>query len=219
MSELAFQERLGQLMATGAAAQEQAPTARPCHESLPKQGFNLFYLFRPYPPPPITCFPHPLAVPWEARIKRGHQPVFPCHIYGLIQSNETSPCWYETKLYLVSEQGTALREGVRETGEVMKGEGAFRDLRSQSKSNGIFLCFAVRGLQRTGRPPQWAAWVICSREEITFPSWTSSKIVRIWRVVTGPTTEKQGTVIYRARRRKCLKDFRVVTNDHLRNPF
>lgn len=42
---------------------------------------------------------------------------------------------------------------------------------------------------------QSAACVTCSREEITFPSCTSSKMVRIWRVVTGPA-RGEGTVLY-----------------------
>lgn len=67
-----------------------------------------------------------------------------------------------------------------------------------------WLCWARFAAEQA--VPQWAAWVICSREEITFPSCTSSKIVRIWRVVTGPATGKEGTVISRAAGRKCLKD-------------
>lgn len=31
---------------------------------------------------------------------------------------------------------------------------------------------------------QWVVWWTCSREEMTLPSWTSSTMVRTWRVVT-----------------------------------
>lgn len=76
----------------------------------------------------------------------------------------------------------------------MQREDALCELQGQSSQAEIFARFATRGFSKR-QPPQWAAWVICSREEITFPSCTSSKIVRIWRVVTGAAVEKGGTVI------------------------
>lgn len=37
-----------------------------------------------------------------------------------------------------------------------------------------------------GKGPQWVERWTCSREETTLPSWTSSIMVRTWRVVTVP---------------------------------
>jgi len=128
-----------------------------------------------------------------------------------LQSNKTR-AWFapvrRKALFDFWAQRSAQRKG-EGSRSVIQGEAAFRDLRSHSPWAGISFRFTVRSWQ-AGRQAasQRAALVTCSREEITFPSWTSSTMVRIWRVVTGPATEKDGTVTYREVRRKRLNNFR-----------
>jgi len=69
VSELAFQERPGQLTATRAAVSGAAADSGECPKHLPEECSS-FCSRRPYPPLTIACFPHPSAVPWEASIKR-----------------------------------------------------------------------------------------------------------------------------------------------------